>query len=92
MTEAQQIFLTSLRDNLGIVEPALIETGTNRNDFNAWLKDNSNFADEVSKINELKREFLEAQLFKHAKDGNMQALDIIKKDLQTKTARKWYEL
>lgn len=92
MTEQQQIFIEKLRENLGVFETTINETGTDRATVNAWLQERGEFSNQVLKINQIKREFVEAQLLKHAKDGNLAAIQELKKDLQLNPGKKWHEI
>jgi hypothetical protein len=79
-------FLDTLKNSLGILTLALQQTGVKREDYEDWMEDIT-FKVEVDKINEMSLDFVENQLMKEIKDGNVNAISFY---LKTKGKNRGY--
>jgi hypothetical protein len=73
LTKDQKEFIKVLNNALGIVSLALQETGYKRVDYEEWME-NPLFEEEVLKINDTSLDYVENQLIKEIKKGNMSAI------------------
>ena len=73
LTKKQQEFIRVYRAALGILSLALQESNTSREDYEEWL-DDAHFEEEVKKIGEVSLDFVENQLIKEIKNGNLSAI------------------
>lgn len=65
--------LERLEDSLGIVTMACKNVGISRKTFYEWKKNDEEFAKAVKDIQEVTLDFVESQLHKQIKDGNVSA-------------------
>lgn len=66
--------LEALRNTLGIVTPALEIARVSRYSYYQWLKDDPDFAREVSELNDVRLDFGETQLIKRMRDEDTTAI------------------
>lgn len=59
----KEAMLAALRKTMGIVTPALEQTGTGRATYYSWLKDDPDFKAKVEELNEVALDFVEGQQF-----------------------------
>jgi len=86
MNERQMIFLDTLEKSLGVLTSALIKSQTPREEYDLWMQ-NSEFKKNVEAINESSIDFVENQLLKQIKDGDLSAIQFY---LKTKGKKRGY--
>lgn len=86
LTKEQIDFIKTLKASLGIISIALNQEGVKRETFDEWME-NPLFVDEVSKIDEVSLDFVENQLIKEIRNGNVQAIQYY---LKTKGKKRGY--
>ena len=86
LTKEQKEFLRILKNALGITSLAIQEYGIKKTEYEEWL-DNPIFEEEVNKIGEMTLDFVENQLIKEIRNGNMQAIQYY---LKTKGKKRGY--
>lgn len=80
------IFLDTLERSLGVLTSALIKSETSREEYDLWMQ-NSEFKKNVEAINESSIDFVENQLLKQIKDGDLTAIQFY---LKTKGKKRGY--
>jgi hypothetical protein len=65
--------LEALEKSLGVVTTACKTAGVSRTQYYHWLKDDTEFAEQVADIASVALDFAESQLFSQIKDGNTSA-------------------
>jgi uncharacterized Zn ribbon protein len=70
LTQKQRDFLTSLRENLGIVSKSADEHNMHRNTHYKWMKENPHYAEEVKAIFEDCLDVVENALFNNILQGD----------------------
>ena len=86
MNERQMIFLDTLEKSLGVLTSALIKSQTPREEYDLWMQ-NSEFKKNVEAINESSIDFVENQLLKQIKEGDLSAIQFY---LKTKGKKRGY--
>ena len=80
--------LEVLEKTLGVVTHACKEVGICRYTFYKWLKDDKEFADKVNGIQEVAIDYVESQLYKSIRDGNVSAIIFF---MKTKAKHRGYQ-
>jgi len=86
MTKKQQHFLDTLNKSLGILTLALQQSNTRYEEYESWLEE-MDFELEVKKINETAVDFVENQLMKLVREGDLSAIQFY---LKTKGKNRGY--
>ena len=86
LTREQKDFLDYLRQSLGVVTIALQASGIKRDTYEDWLE-NPLFEEEVEKVDAYSIDFVENQLIKEIRNGNMSAIQYY---LKTKAKDRGY--
>ena len=73
LTKKQKEFIKVYRSALGILSLALQESNTSREDYEEWLED-AKFEEQINSIGEISLDYVENQLIKQIKDGNLTAI------------------
>lgn len=79
-------FIETLKNALGVVSLALQQSGVSREDYDDWMEE-IHFQREVEKINEISLDFVENQLLKEVREGNVNAISFY---LKTKGKNRGY--
>lgn len=85
-SDEQTTFLEALERSLGVVSIALQQTNTQRETYDAWLKQ-QNFKLKVESINELSVDYVENKLLKKIKADDLNAIQFY---LRTKGKKRGY--
>jgi hypothetical protein len=64
----------ALEETLGVLTPALKQVGVSRSQHYKWMSNDSSYADAVSEINELAKDFVETKLHKQIQEGDVSAI------------------
>ena len=86
LTKEQKDFIELLKQSLGVLTIALQQSGVKREMYEDWL-DNPLFETEVEKINEHSLDYVENQLIKEIRNGNISAIQYY---LKTKGKNRGY--
>jgi len=86
LSKEQKHFIATLKQALGVVSIALQQTGVRVEDYQEWLE-NPFFKEEVDKVADVSLDFVENQLIKEIKNGNMAAIQYY---LKTKGKHRGY--
>jgi hypothetical protein len=86
LSDLQEEFLSTLEKSMGVVNSALKKMDIDRIEYNNWLK-NIEFKNRVEIINEASLDFVENQLLKQIKDGDLAAIQFY---LKTKGKKRGY--
>jgi hypothetical protein len=86
LSDLQEEFLSTLEKSMGVVSSALKKMDIDRIEYNNWLK-NIEFKNRVEIINEASLDFVENQLLKQIKDGDLAAIQFY---LKTKGKKRGY--
>ena len=70
----KEAFLEALDKSLNNISQACHLAGVSRATVYNWIKEDEKFAKQVSELNEVVLDFVEAQLFKQIRDGNTTAI------------------
>lgn len=70
VAESKRVFLEALSNAGGIVSSACKAADISRVTFYKWLHDDEEFAEKVTDIKELQKDFCEALILKQMKEGN----------------------
>lgn len=69
--QLKKALLEALRQTLGIVTPACEMAGCGRTTFYKYLQEDAEFAKQVKDMEEIAGDFVESQLFKQIKEGEV---------------------
>lgn len=86
LSEQQTEFLNVLTKTLGVVSQACDKTNISREMYDGWLT-NLEFKKQVEHINDLSVDFVENQLLRKIKEGDLQAIQFY---LKTKGKKRGY--
>jgi len=70
----KEAMIIALENSLGVVSVACENVGINRTTHYNWLKEDSQYKDQVDSINEVSIDFAESQLYKRMKEGSDAAI------------------
>lgn len=65
---SKEMVLKALESSLGVITTALKSTNLSRTNFYKWLKEDEEFAKEVSEIEHIQQDFIKSKYFECVKD------------------------
>jgi len=80
--------IEALEKTLGVVTTACKSVGICRYTFYKWLKEDKKFADKVNDIQDVAIDYVESQLYKSIRDGNVTAIIFY---MKTKAKHRGYQ-
>ena len=86
LSDIQEEFLSTLEKSMGVVSSVLKKMDISRSQYDSWMK-NLEFKNRVDIINEASLDFVENQLLKQIKDGDLAAIQFY---LKTKGKKRGY--
>lgn len=76
MEEKKNQFIEIFFRKLGLVISTCDECGITKDVFQQWVKDDTDFANQVATIEERRREFAESAFFSEMQNGNLKAIEM----------------